>query len=131
MIKQLLFTVSAVFILSGCGNEKAEGSFGKPPADLESSSISIDAAVSDTLLKDGDLVKLNGTISESCQHSGCWMIFKTTDGSNIYINTEDKFTIPKNSAGHKAYAYGKWVAADKTNKEKQEPSIVADGIIIK
>ena len=81
------------------------GSFGEPitkegtvPVAEIASLIKSDEAID---------VKVNGTILEVCQHTGCWLTFDLGNGETIMVNMKDhEFYVPKDAAGKKAYVVG-------------------------
>ncbi len=52
-------------------------------------------------------LKLTGTISEVCQHSGCWLTIKLEDGEELMVNMLDHaYEVPKDAAGKSVWAQG-------------------------
>lgn len=52
-------------------------------------------------------LKLTGTISEVCQHSGCWLTIELEDGEELMVNMLDHaFEVPKDAAGKSVWAQG-------------------------
>lgn len=71
-----------------------------------SSAISVDEMIKkmDTAKKMNCVVK--GTIDAVCQKQGCWMRLVKEDGTDLFVNWDEKFFIPKNSSGKTAIANG-------------------------
>lgn len=97
-------------------------------------------------------VKVIGTVTECCQHSGCWMDLDLGNGDVMTIAfQEGKFTIPKDAAGKTAIIAGtasrkmlavdrlKAYAADEGKSQEEidaitepkwEYSFIANGVIL-
>lgn len=111
-----------MFAMFACSDKPATGTFGQTfdkqgAKDFKSALGEYQSGVDTTFV-------IQGTIDNVCSHSGCWITFK--DGENdFYVNTHEKFTMPKNSKGKKATAKGKFVK-DETGEISFEPT----GVII-
>jgi hypothetical protein len=81
------------------------GNFGKEVAAAQAvAAENIPAAFSagDTLA-----MTINGKISSSCKHSGCWMDLDMKNGQTVHVTFKDEsFTIPLDAAGKNAIAEG-------------------------
>lgn len=131
-----------LFIIASCSSgpqKPAEGTYGA--AFVITNPLAVDALTD--LVKDKPFaeIQVKGKIDEVCQHKGCWMTFKTTDGKSIFINTiNESFTLPKNASGHMAVANGKVLSIEeqkriaKENKEDENEitqiAFEATGIVI-
>ncbi|GAB4330291.1 MAG: hypothetical protein Kow00127_22510 [Bacteroidales bacterium] len=61
------------------------------------------------LMKGNDTlaVALEGLISESCRHSGCWMDVPVNDSEHVHVTfRDDAFSIPLDAAGSKVVFAG-------------------------
>ena len=136
------FYLTGLLLLASCssGPQKAvDGTYGTAfKTENPVSADQLSALVQD---KPFAAAQVKGTIIEVCQHKGCWMTFKTSDGKSIYINTlNESFTLPKNAGGHVAIANGRVLSVDeqkriaKENKEDEneitEIAFEATGIVI-
>ena len=60
----------------------------------------------------GSTVKVEGTVAEVCQMSGCWLTLQTGDGNNVRILVARKesgayaFTVPKDISGRRVIVQG-------------------------
>ncbi len=96
--------------------------------------------------------KVEGTVAEVCQAQGCWLTVKTSDGTELFVDTKHKFLFPKDIAGKTVVISGNAYKsvqsveelrneakeAEKTAEEIEaitEPlssyTLVADGAVIK
>lgn len=110
------------FFLFSCSTPKPEGVYGvgfekNGVVELNSALKSYEQGV-DTVYV------IKGLVDNVCTHSGCWITFKN-DGKEYYINTLEKFKLPKEVLGKNAIAKGKFV-----KDEENEISFEASGIII-
>jgi hypothetical protein len=120
-MKQIFFTLMLFFAFS-CSQEPITGTFGEgfektDAKDLSSALAIYNSGVDTTFV-------IEGKIENVCSHSGCWMTFKN-DSSEFYINTNEKFILPKKSKGKKAIAKGVFV-----KDEEGEISFEPSGVII-
>ena len=123
-MKIKFLAIALLLVFTACkDNTPATGSFGTKFENTNSIAFS-DALTSFNGGKD-TTYNIAGTIENSCQHKGCWLTFKATDGSEFYINNDEKFIMPSNAKGHKAIANGRFVKDD-----KGEVSFLAKGVII-
>ncbi len=107
MNKFLNFILLAV--LFACNQQPVTGTFGekfdKTGAKAFTSALSEFQSGVDTTYV------IEGKIDNVCSHSGCWISFKNGE-SDFYVNTNEKFTMPKESKGKHAIAKGKFVKDD-------------------
>ncbi|MDI1235585.1 MAG: DUF4920 domain-containing protein [bacterium] len=123
-MKLKLFAIAFLFILAACkDNTPASGAFGAKFDNNNAIAFS-DALANYNAGKD-TTYNISGTIENSCQHKGCWLTFKAADGSEFYINNDEKFVMPSNAKGHKATANGHFVKDD-----KGEVSFLTTGVVI-
>lgn len=120
-MKHLLILFALIFVVA-CNNTPSTGTFGEKfeksnVQDFKSALASYNSGKDETYV-------IEGTIDKVCQHSGCWLSFKN-DTADFYVNTDEKFTLPKDSKGKKATAKGKFV-----KDEKGEISFTPTGVII-
>lgn len=117
------FLMIALFLTAvSCNNTPAAGTFGEKfenagAQDFKSALTSYNSGKDTTYV-------IQGTIDNVCSHSGCWISFKN-DSNDFYVNTNEKFTMPKDSKGKKATAKGKFIK-DEEGTVSFEPS----GVII-
>jgi hypothetical protein len=120
-MKQYLYSI--VLLLSfSCSQVPENGTFGEAfqksnPTDLKTALQAYNDG-KDTVYE------IEGSIENVCSHSGCWMTFKN-DSSEFYINTNEKFILPKKSKGKKAIAKGVFVI-----DEEGEISFDPTGVVI-
>lgn len=114
--------IAAIAFLAACSNAPKTGTFGEKFENKGSQDFK--TALADyTSGKDTTYV-IEGQIDNVCSHSGCWISFKN-DTSEFYVNTNEKFTMPKDSKGKKAIAKGRFVK-DEEGTVSFEPT----GVII-
>lgn len=120
-MKQILYSI--VLLLSfSCSQTPDTGAFGEVfeksnPTDLKTALQAYNAGKDTTY-------QIEGQIENVCSHSGCWITFKN-DSSEFYINTNEKFILPKKSKGKKAIAKGVFV-----KDEEGEISFEPSGVVI-
>ena len=104
-MKQILILTLLLTAIS-CKNAPATGTYGTAfdNANAQDFKTALSAYNSG---KDTSYI-IQGTIDNVCSHSGCWISFKN-DTTDFYVNTNEKFTMPKDSKGKKATAKGKFV----------------------
>lgn len=120
-MKHIFYTLFIVFAIS-CSQEPSTGTFGE---NFEKSET-VDLSTALSLYNSGvdTTYVIEGKVENVCSHSGCWMTFKN-DNSEFYINTNEKFILPKKSKGKKAIAKGVFV-----KDEEGEISFEPTGVII-
>ncbi len=65
--------------------------------------VALEQIIADTTFD----LKLTGTISEVCQHSGCWLTIELDNGEELMVNMLDHaYEVPKDAAGKKVWAQG-------------------------
>jgi hypothetical protein len=109
-------------IFTSCSQQPATGTFGekfenKGAIDFKQALASYQAGKDTTYI-------ITGKIENVCSHKGCWISFKN-DSAEFYVNTDERFTMPKNSKGKKAIAKGKFVKS-----EEGEIGFNPSGVII-
>lgn len=120
-MKHLL--IIAIFLTAvSCKNAPTAGTFGEKFENTGAQDFKT-ALTAYTAGKDSTYI-IQGTIDNVCSHSGCWISFKN-DSNDFYVNTNEKFTMPKDSKGKKATAKGKFVK-DEEGSVSFEPT----GVII-
>jgi hypothetical protein len=123
-MKIKFLAIALLLVFAACkDNTPVTGSFGTKFENTNSIAFS-DALASFNAGQD-TTYNIAGTIENSCQHKGCWLTFKAADGSEFYINNDEKFVMPSDAKGHKAIANGRFV-----KDEKGEVSFLAKGVII-
>jgi hypothetical protein len=71
-----------------------------------------------------------GTITKSCQSEGCWVKLDGGDGKELFVSTEDNFTVPKEGmAGLQVYVKGETFTD--TTENEVGVSMKATGLAIK
>ncbi|MDP2176339.1 MAG: DUF4920 domain-containing protein [Bacteroidota bacterium] len=120
-MKQILFSI-LLFLAISCSQTPENGAFGEAfeksnPTELKTALKAFNEGKDTTY-------EIEGKIENVCSHSGCWMTFKN-DSSEFYINTNEKFILPKKSKGKKAIAKGVFV-----KDEEGEISFEPSGVII-
>lgn len=105
MIRKFSF-LSLLFIFAACNQQTSTGSFGekfenKNAVDFKQALASYKAGKDTTYV-------ITGKIENVCSHKGCWISFKN-DSSEFYVDTKERFTMPKSSKGKQAVAKGKFV----------------------
>lgn len=121
-IKFLAFAL--LLVIASCkDNTPATGSFGTKFENTNA--VAFSEALANYNAGKDTTYNITGTIENSCQHKGCWLTFKAADGSEFYINNDEKFVMPSNAKGHKAIANGHFVKDD-----KGEVSFLTTGVII-
>jgi hypothetical protein len=121
-MKQLGITAVLLFIFAACTQQASTGNFGekfeaKGAVDFKEALASYKAGKDTTYI-------ITGNIENVCSHKGCWISFKN-DSAEFYVNTNERFTMPKNSKGKKAIAKGKFVRS-----EEGEIGFDPSGVII-
>ena len=88
--------IALLLVFTACkDNTPATGSFGTKFENTNSIAFS-DALASFNGGKD-TTYNIAGTIENSCQHKGCWLTFKATDGSesSVYCDVEELCSGPQ------------------------------------
>ncbi|MBZ5620079.1 MAG: DUF4920 domain-containing protein [Acidobacteriia bacterium] len=110
-MKILLATLAAVSLLSA-----AEIKLGKPFTVKEPVALQTLLAHPDDYT--GKTVQVEGRIAEVCQMMGCWLDLTNDDGQKIRIKVNDgEIEFPKDSAGKRAVAEGKFTKTELTRDE--------------
>jgi hypothetical protein len=124
LYRSIIMAMSALLLLSGCNQNKVEGTYGEA-IDPTAEAVTPDelAALLDTL--DIVPVVVRGKISGICHSEGCWMNFVTSDGKKVFVNAKGKqFHLPAKALGHTATVQGEiWSVA------KQQEAARAKGWI--
>ena len=121
-MNKIFATLLSLFILSACSSSKPEGSYGE--AFENSGAVELNTALKSYEMGIDTVFIIKGKVDNVCTHSGCWIMFKN-QGKEYYINTLEKFILPKNVLGKKAIAKGRFV-----KDEENEISFEASGIIV-
>jgi hypothetical protein len=80
---------------------------------------SVSSILADPKKFDGKRIMVEGTVTDVCQHMGCWItIAEKEDGESIKFKVEDGVIVfPKDSKGKIAKVQGKITVADLTKEE--------------
>jgi hypothetical protein len=107
----------ATFLLLTAALSAAELKLGKPLTLKETTPIPALLANPDAHL--GKVVQVKGKITEVCQNMGCWMVIvDEPSGKNVRIKVKDgEIEFPKNSAGKKAVAEGKFTKIEMSKEQ--------------
>lgn len=120
-MKHFLTLILAVAMFS-CSQKPVTGTFGesfdKTGAKAFTTALSEYQSGVDTTFV------IEGQIDNVCSHSGCWISFKNGE-TDFYVNTNEKFSMPKDSKGKHAIAKGKFIK-DESGDISFEPT----GVII-
>lgn len=74
---------------------------------------------------------VSGTITQSCQSEGCWVKLDGGEGRELFVSTEDNFTVPKEGMkGLRVYVKGE-TYVDTTEAKQTEVGMKATGLAIK
>ncbi len=123
-MKITFLAIALLLVFNACkDNTPATGSFGTKFENTNA--IAFSDALDSFKAGNDTSYSITGTIENSCQHKGCWLTFKAADGSEFYINNDEKFVMPSNAKGHKAIANGRFI-----KDEKGEISFLTTGVII-
>jgi uncharacterized protein DUF4920 len=104
---QCMLSVAAIVGASLAASEEARV-FGKPLAGLPA------ARLADVLAKpkDGEKVRLEGTIEKVCQNKGCWLTLRQGE-QRVHVTFEGySFFVPKDSASRPVVLEGKVVVKE-------------------
>ena len=103
-------------VLVACSLQAAELQLGKPLALKETLPIKKLLSTPESYV--GKQVQVQGKITEVCQAMGCWMMLKDDADAMVRIKVNDGDIIfPKDSAGRKATAEGKFVKFNLTHEQ--------------
>ncbi len=114
--------ICLLIVFAACSQQPSTGTFGEKFDDKGAVDFK-DALASYNAGKDTTYI-ITGKIENVCSHKGCWISFKN-DTSEFYVNTNERFTMPKSSKGKKATAKGKFVKS-----EEGEVGFDPTGVII-
>ena len=74
---------------------------------------------------------VSGIITQSCQSEGCWIKLDGGDGRELFVSTENNFTVPLDGMkGQRVYAKGE-TFVDSTENNSAEIKMKAIGIAVK
>ncbi|MCS6991008.1 MAG: DUF4920 domain-containing protein [Chitinophagales bacterium] len=59
-----------------------------------------------------------GRVQSVCQAEGCWLRLADEQGREVFVDWNSAFTVPKNSAGRRAFVFG-YVLYDTTTVQEQ------------
>lgn len=104
-----LLSILLMTALFACSQSSNTGTFGEKFD--KAGAKGFEAALADFQAGKDTTYVIEGKIDNVCSHSGCWISFKH-GGSDFYVNTNEKFSMPKDSKGKKATAKGKFVKDD-------------------
>lgn len=118
-----LFALTLVFALAACQSNSKTNSFGeqfenKGAVDFKSAIASYNEGKDSTYI-------ITGTIENICQGAGCWLSFKN-DSNEFYVNTHEKFKMPKDSKGKKATAKGKFIKTEEGELEFSPSGVIIE-----
>ncbi|HOI32594.1 MAG TPA: DUF4920 domain-containing protein [Bacteroidales bacterium] len=84
---------------------QATGNFGQEIT--KENALAVNDALAQITVDTTFELKLTGTISEVCQHSGCWLTIGLENGEELMVNMLDHaYEVPKDAAGKAVWAQG-------------------------
>lgn len=85
--------------------------------------------------KDNFSGKVEGTVSQVCKMSGCYLILKSeTNKEPIMVRFADTYTVPQDLVGKKVVIAGAAKVRNKVNKDNTNSrtiTFIADGVVVK
>jgi hypothetical protein len=111
-----------VLVFAACSQQPSTGTFGEKFENSGAVDFK-DALASYRAGKDTTYV-ITGKIENVCSHKGCWISFRN-DSAEFYVDTKERFTMPKGSKGKKATAKGRFM-----KDEEGEISFDPMGVIV-
>jgi hypothetical protein len=128
MRKSLLYLiVVAVIGLSACTESQPVNVFYGEKFEVQHP-MSVDELLK--RLENGSIqkeVQVEGVITKSCTHSGCWLMLESSQGVEVLVTyKEEAFTTAKNIKDRKVVLKG----TAEYNQEKERYDVAASGLIL-
>ena len=104
-MKNFFFLCFVLIVIAACSDSPTTPKFYGQPFDT-TKVIPVSELVSQMQGQSRVDVVIAGQVTESCQAEGCWMNLKNEKGSDVFVDWDHQFNLPKNISGRKIIASG-------------------------
>lgn len=104
-MKNFLFLCGALIVFAACNNSATTPKFYGQAFDT-TKVITVSELVSQMQGQSRVDAVVAGEVTESCQAEGCWLNLKNENSSDVFVDWDHQFNLPKNISGHQVIVSG-------------------------